>query len=1261
MKQQYLCVFYPSIWPQKTAPGKIGFPKCPEEIQSALISRLQTILKKKNLMDALWKEDENKLLLLEIFRQSVSLHVMFDDTIKRSISVYRYWYLESPNSFITPSELREYRTYFIRDLAAILTSKSSWDSGEAAKKHEALCLEVIQLFKNMFVEISSAIDDATQEVLYFTMLDTAAEVLSPNTSNPHLADSLHGVLLDTILFIWILTRTRNPVHWERLCSTIAGLFHTMETVSQVSGKLIQLTMVIQDKIYFTRAEKKKKTAKRPGMMGGEQSAKHMEPKSPDSVNPPTIPIKDEAISKIDWTVDDILFVWTNMLQIFSTVNSIKSPSIHVASLETLWRIIDLIHWSESKVPYPETLESDRPPFLCVIDIFGHLLFAACELPDAFVEGKAQAYRMLCRMFLRDHIRPLPLYLLSHFYAIIQDGLTSRDSKNLIQDSIIASSSNIFNLALPGANVLIPYYLTEIRRILTSEGRSSDSKERAAIILCSLICFSTHFNGVEVPIGGDKGKAGTSRENSNIHDFLRIAGASSGKPSAPASTPVQVLPLPMSSLLGEVLSIMTDALKGAEGHMDPTIQVRLVWGICVSLFEIVYNQSAANLVISGLVMILLKHITGHPKIVIRAAIHAVTSLAIVADQFRAIDPTIMSMIVESIASNILKEIGEFRANKVGAFDEALLADQIYCLMEWLMVFGDSVCNDTKLIGKVCEALEMALTGSIKSDQSPMTQRTNRGKYKSDRPPGSPNTENPLEEIYSQLVNVSDPSMIALPQVREAAENVILHLLHFLHNVPGKEGIDVLTSFINHTDDFPEGQDPKALHFVHNESVIYTLVEVPKPNTDEKFARIILRDSIGKYTWDTNILFDYAGMDACQPLPFNFIDEEGNRIVGVSPRPTVHSIPPPSRAKDASIAPLYSNVYPEKTDQLDQLLYFLTSSYPDCLPENGAPLFSPAVCMESQKARIDYTEQALVAQIEEDKAAMDRMQSNLPPPKEWQHPYPVIPVPLGPSHHCRMLLSHLGFLSYDNFGVLTILGGETEKVNRSLNQLDLTNGREMIKVGLIYLREGQEEQIEVLRNDASSRSELFSEYVRSIGWPIDVQTHRAYLGGLDPKLTTGVTAPYYATSTYELIFHDLTSMPTTEDPQQIHKKRHVGNDNVHIVWSEHLRDYNPRTIVSEFNDAHIVIYPLPNGLFKIHVYQKENVELFGPLMHGMCVSKILLPALTRATCIMANKYVRYTHEGYVTPFANRKRVLTQIVERHSKSEGSEFRDLIGNIVP
>ncbi len=898
----------------------------------------------------------------------------------------------------------------------------------------------------------------------------------------------------------------------------------------------------------------------------------------------------------------------------------------------------------------ETLDKDRPEFLSVIDIFGPLLFSACDLPDAFVDGKAEAYKILCRVFCRYHIRALPLFLLSHFYSIIQQGLFSRDGKNAVQNEILRHSSNIFNLALPGANTLIPYYLLEVRRVLTGEGRPNDVKERATIILGSLICLSSHFHDVEIPIGGDKSKA-SSKENSNIHDFLRIAGASTGRSTPTHTMAAIVAPLPLSNLLSEVLSIMTDALKVE--HLEPSIQVRLIWGICVAVVEIVHSQPTQTLVTSGLVLMLLKHLSGQPRIVIRAAIHAITCLSYVADKIRLVDPAIISAIVESVSSNILREVGEFRANKSYPIDEMLVSDQLYCLLEWVLVFGDVLCNEIKLISKVCESLQLALTAVVKSEFTPRVANVKR---RSMRAFG--NLDETLQEIYAILVN-ADPTSIILPQIRDSAENVILHLLHFLHNAPGKEGIDVLTSLISHTDDIPEGMESKALHFVQNESVLYTLVEVPrKDNPERRFARIIVRDSIGKYAWDTDILFDYDMTEVCPPTPFPFVDSDGNPMGDFSPHGRADVHPPPSSSVDPTLIPLASNSYSEKTDQLNQLLEYLSSTYSDCLPENGQKLNLPADCQEAQKARIDYTETALVAQIEEDTAAMRRMQETVPPSHVWQMSLPPIPTPQGSTHHCRLLLSHLGFLTDENSGNLVLLSGENEKILRSLNQLDLTNGREMIKVGLIYLREGQEDQIDVLRNDSSCRTELFYEFVRSVGWPIDVQTHRAYLGGLDPKLTTGVTAPYYATSTCEMIFHDLTSMPTTEDPQQIHKKRHVGNDNVHVIWTEHVRDYNPKTIVSEFNDAHIVIYPLPNGLFKIHIYQKENVELFGPLMHGMVISKQLLPGLIRSTCLMANKYVRYTHEGYVTPYANRKRVLNQIIERHK--DDTAFRDLIGSIL-
>ena len=56
----------------------------------------------------------------------------------------------------------------------------------------------------------------------------------------------------------------------------------------------------------------------------------------------------------------------------------------------------------------------------------------------------------------------------------------------------------------------------------------------------------------------------------------------------------------------------------------------------------------------------------------------------------------------------------------------------------------------------------------------------------------------------------------------------------------------------------------------------------------------------------------------------------------------------------------------------------------------------------------------------------------------------------------------------------------------------------------------------------------------------------------------------------------------------QKRHVGNDAVHIVWTENKRDYDPKTITSQFNDVHIVVYPMPNGLYRVQVFKKQQVR-------------------------------------------------------------------------
>lgn len=56
---------------------------------------------------------------------------------------------------------------------------------------------------------------------------------------------------------------------------------------------------------------------------------------------------------------------------------------------------------------------------------------------------------------------------------------------------------------------------------------------------------------------------------------------------------------------------------------------------------------------------------------------------------------------------------------------------------------------------------------------------------------------------------------------------------------------------------------------------------------------------------------------------------------------------------------------------------------------------------------------------------------------------------------------------------------------------------------------------------------------LGWEVELATHAGFMGGLQRNGTTGETAPYFATSLTEVIFHVSTRMPSTSDESSFQK--------------------------------------------------------------------------------------------------------------------------------
>lgn len=252
-----------------------------------------------------------------------------------------------------------------------------------------------------------------------------------------------------------------------------------------------------------------------------------------------------------------------------------------------------------------------------------------------------------------------------------------------------------------------------------------------------------------------------------------------------------------------------------------------------------------------------------------------------------------------------------------------------------------------------------------------------------------------------------------------------------------------------------------------------------------------------------------------------------------------------------------------------------------------------------------------------------------------------------HHCRVFLSHLGMLSWDKRSHLDLL----EKNNQlilELKHLDSiqTQSRLTYKVAVLYIAVGQEDKTSILSN--TSGSGKYEEFVAGLGWEVSIKSHAGYLGGLQREFCADWTLPYFASSSEEVLFHVSTRMPLKVEQ----KVRHLGNDEVHIVWSEHWRDYRRTIFRTQFADVLIVVYPLHNELFRIQINKKPNVPHFGPLFDGALVDRESLPSLVRATAINALRAQRSPLIGYRGRYEERMKYIQAVVETKMKSSYEHF---------
>ena len=199
------------------------------------------------------------------------------------------------------------------------------------------------------------------------------------------------------------------------------------------------------------------------------------------------------------------------------------------------------------------------------------------------------------------------------------------------------------------------------------------------------------------------------------------------------------------------------------------------------------------------------------------------------------------------------------------------------------------------------------------------------------------------------------------------------------------------------------------------------------------------------------------------------------------------------------------------------------------------------------------------------------------------------------------------------------GSSEAIARGITLLDRIPSIDIHKIGIMYVAEGQQDEVSILSN--SYGSSHYERFLSEVGQLFSLhQNQNIYTGGLDTSenLLDGAFAICHFPDQRlaQIIFHVTTMMPNNiQDKLFTAKKRHIGNDFVNVIWNDSTSPFNFKTISGQFNIFQIVIEPLlqndyENRFFKVTTTSNDplsfstNLDIVSGSSLGYFVRQIAL---------------------------------------------------------
>ncbi|XP_067895383.1 ral GTPase-activating protein subunit alpha-1 isoform X5 [Heterodontus francisci] len=1036
----------------------------------------------------------------------------------------------------------------------------------------------------------------------------------------------------------------------------------------------------------------------------EEKLHHSVLQTPDDLENSEFPNEDCSVmaggSLKGWHEDVATVMWRRMLGILGDVNCIKDPEIHAQVFDYLCELWQNLAKVRDNLGITIDNQTSPPPPVLIppLRILTPWLFKATTLPEKYKQGKLHAYKLICKiMKRRQDVSPNSDFLV-HFYNIMHSGLLNPD-QDIVNTIIKHCSPKFFSIGLPGATMLIWDFIVAANKVTFSSSLNAPRVE-AQILLGSLVCFPNLYDDLPTLQPSLSDILLTKCDDVKELVVKSILKSAREEPSGPARC---VALCSLGIWLCEEL---------VHGTHHPQIKDALNV-ICVTLK---FPNKAVAQVACDILHLLINYVDklqnyppGSPKKILEILMATITSLlpgteVSPHEQDKRLVVSLLLCLLDwcmVLPLKTLLQVVQAAGQDKDNVDKSILSC-IYKVLHGCVYGAQNLSNPRYFPLNLSDLASVEYDPflyleSLKEPEplhSPDSERSSKLQTVTEGNTGPIYLASHHRTTSHPMDQSSEPSLYCL-QLRSriqqglisvAARTVIIHLVNHVGHYPLNGGPAMLTSLIseNHDNPFTDSaelspelfENPNLQFFVLNSSTLISYLEIPVEDnipgggmsaglsTATSNVRVVVRDISGKYSWDSAIL--YGPPQCCQQRQiahkFTNVHKEEQMVEPLFNETETDDVDfreylvPQTKRRCREIVPSW-DVIRDEEDALNEMLQYLGSTSPECLQRAGVQLNIPApppVCI-SEKQENDVIN-AILKQYTQEEEFVEKHGNDLNM-KAMEQEEPCPQEPQSVFYYCRMLLNILGMNSWDNRTSFHLLK-KNEKLLRELKNLDSRQCRETHKIAVFYVAEGQEDKNSILTNTGGSQS--YEDFVAGLGWEVNLTNHCGFMGGLQRNKSTGLSTPYFATSTVEVMFHVSTRMPSDSDDSLTKKfgqLRHLGNDEVHIVWSEHTRDYRRGIIPTEFGDVLIVIYPMKNYMFSIHIMKKPEIPFFGPLFDGAIVDGKILPSLVRATAINASRALKSLIPLYQNFYEERARYLETIVQHHQ--EPTTFEDFAAQV--